>query len=261
MRVFNTPFNSPLNNTKTETRTRTQVSSGGVRDVAGGGGRPFNCRTDKDAMERLRGWMSNMNRNFARGALNHNPNTKYQEMGSGKFEEHQRNIMRSYKLAGLGQQDGWTDEETRERFNRNYKRFYDVFRENKNACQAYSLYKVIKKDLQKGRPEDWYYSKINEYSIDDPERLERFKRANRSLLTTITEQRQITDGMKENLPGYLKTWEDNKDGVRSKYKSYEDYVVAAEKWKKDNPEWNKEKGGSTTPWIETSRKTERIERT
>ena len=46
---------------------------------------------------------------------------------------------------------------------------------------------------------------------------------------------QIDIGIdKENLPGYLKQWEDNADGVRSKYKTYEEYVVAAEQWKKDN---------------------------
>ena len=265
MRVFNTPFNSPLNNTKTETRTRTEVSSGGVRDVPGGSGRPFDCRKDKDALERLRNWMSSMNANFARGALNHNPNTKWQEVmreKGGKFTEHQKNINKTYQLYALGQQDGWTDEMTQKRFNIFYKEFYDIIRDGSrgDACRAYSLYKNVKKNLIKGRPEDYYYAKINEYQGDE-ERLERFKRANKSLLTTITEQRQITDGMKENLPGYLKTWEDNKDGVRSKYKSYEDYVVAAEKWKKDNPGWDKEQGGSTTPWIETNRTTERIERT
>ena len=64
MRVFNTPFNSPLNNTgdtRTETRTRKEISSGGVRDVPGSGGRAFDCSKDKDAMERLRNWMATMN--------------------------------------------------------------------------------------------------------------------------------------------------------------------------------------------------------
>ena len=269
MRVFNTPFNSPLNNTggtRTETRTRTEVSSGGVRDVpGGGGGRPFDCAKDKDAIDRLRGWMSTINRNFKGGAINQNPNVKWQEVmreQGVKFADHRRHLIKSYALAGLGQQDGWTDEATQKRFNHNFKRFYDIIRQGSegNACRAYSLYKSIKSNLKKGRPEDYYYAKIHEYQGDE-ERLERFKRANKSLLTTITEQRQITDALKDNLPGYLKQWEDNADGIRSKYKTYEDYVIAAEKWKKDNPGWDKEQGGSTTPWVETSRKTEEIERT
>ena len=63
-------------------------------------------------------------------------------------------------------------------------------------------YKGIKDNLIKGRPEDYYYSKIYEYSGNE-ERLNRFKKVNQNLLTTITEQRQITDGIKENLPGVL----------------------------------------------------------
>ena len=272
MRVFNTPFNSPLNNTggtKTETRTRTEVSSGGVRDVAGGGGgRPFDCRKDKDAIDRLRTWMSNIDRNFRKGALYQNPNIKWQKIVDQgnpdgiKYSDHKRSTLNQYKLSNLGQQEGWSDETTQKRFNHNYQRFYEIVRSGgpNAACRAYSLYKGVKSTLKKGRPEDYYYSKIYQY-LGDEDRLKRFKRANKSLLTTITEQRQITDSLKENLPWYLKTWEDNKDGVRSKYKTYEDYVTAAEQWKKDNPGWNKEQGGTTTPWIETSRTTEEIERT
>jgi hypothetical protein len=131
-----------------------------------------------------------------------------------------------------------------------------------NPCKAYEFYKKIKTGLKRGRPEDYYYSKIYEYGgTGDEDLLERFIKRNQNLLTTITEQRQITDGVKQNLPGYLKQWEDNADGVRSKYRTYEEYVVAAEQWKKDNPGWNKEKGGSTTPWIETNRTTEKVNRT
>ena len=131
---------------------------------------------------------------------------------------------------------------------------------SKDFCGAAAMFRRMETSLQRGRPEEYYYSKISEYGGDE-ERLRRFKEANKNLLTTITEQREVTDALKDNLPGYLKTWEDNKDGVRSKYKTYEDYVIAAEQWKKDNPDWNKEEGGSTTPWIETNRTTEQIERT
>ena len=274
MRVFNTPFNSPLNNTgdtRTETRTRTEVSSGGVKDVPGrGGGRVFDCKNLKYAEADLDRWYNSLQRNFQFGARDKNPKTRWPQEGSDEakalraqgfkgsiwrkeqFEKHSfQNIATS--------KEGWVNEDNFKRFNSDRAKFMERMA-SKDFCGAAAAFRRMKTNLQKGRPEEYYYSKISEYGGDE-ERLRRFKEENKNLLTTITEQRQITDSMKENLPGYLKTWEDNKDGVRSKYKSYEDYVIAAEKWKKDNPGWNKEEGGSTTPWIETSRKTERIERT
>lgn len=265
MRVFNTPFNSPLNNTgdpRTETRTRTELSTGNVRDVAGGGGRPFDCAKDKDASSRLQGWFNKMNRNFYKGAFFKNPNVQWDEkmrQDGTKYTDYRRGVTKNYQLSGLMQQEGWTDEKYKKSTGINIRRFQQMMQYG-NTCKAYEFYKKIKDNLKKGRPEDYYYSKIYEYSGNE-ERLNRFKKVNQNLLTTITEQRQITDGIKENLPGYLKQWDDNVDGVRSRYKTYEDYVVAAEQWKKDNPDWNKEKGGSTTPWVETSRKTEKINRT
>lgn len=265
MRVFNTPFNSPLNNTgdpRTETRTRQELSTGNVRDVHRGGGRPFDCRKDKDAASRLQGWFNTMNKNFYRGAFRHNPNLKWQEVmrqDGTKFTDYRKGVTKNYQLSGLVQQEGWTDEKYKKSANLNIKRFQQQMQFG-NTCKAYEFYQKIKMNFRKGRPEDYYYSKIYQYQGDE-DTLNKFKKRNQNLLTTITEQRQITDSMKENLPGYLKQWEDNVDGIRSKYKTYEDYVVASEKWKKDNPDWNKEKGGSTTPWVETSRKTEKVNRT
>ena len=268
MRVFNTPFNSPLNNNgdpKTETRTRTELSSRGVRDVyRGGGGKPFDCATNKNAAQIVQKAFDNMNKNFSKGAVYKNPNLKWQEVmrqDGAKASDYRRGITKNYQLSGLVQQDGWTDEKYRKSTDINITRFQRAMKFG-NPCKAYEFYKKIKTGLKRGRPEDYYYSKIYEYGgTGDEDLLERFMKRNQNLLTTITEQRQITDGVKQNLPGYLKQWEDNAEGVRSKYKTYEDYVVAAEQWKKDNPGWNKEKGGSTTPWIETNRTTEKVNRT
>jgi len=255
MRIFNTPFNSPLNNNgdpRTETRTRTEVGSGSIKTNRGG--IYVDCKDmSKKNIDQYKKWF----REFADEMNAYNRET------NGEFK---RGVF--YELDDNGERI-IDEKKSEERGYTIYKKtavhenFYD-FNKNvrKDLCKAAQNLRILRNKIKRGNPEAFYnieHNRLsNNYSLKS---VRDFEKLNQELITTITEQRQITDGVKQNLPGYLKQWEDNAEGVRSKYKTYEDYVVAAEQWKKDNPGWNKEKSGSTTPWIETNRTTEKVNRT
>ena len=129
-------------------------------------------------------------------------------------------------------------------------------------CKAAINLSAIRNGIKNKHKEAFYNIEHNRLSNNYSRRVsDNFKKLNQELVTTITEERQITDAMKKNLPGDLSVWENNKDGVRSKYKNFDDYVVAANKWREENPDFNKSTEGETTDWKEVDRRTEKRNRT
>jgi len=254
MRVFNTPFNSPLNNTdsRIETRTRTEVGDGVIKTNRGG--ISIDCKDmSKKNIDQYKKWF----REFAdeMNAYNRETNGEFRNNAFFIFDEDGERLIDEKKSEETGRTIY-----KRSSVARNFYEFNKNVR--KDLCKAAANLRRIRNGIKRGNKEAFYNIERNRLSNNYSLKSVRdFEKLNQELITTITEQRQITDSVKENLPGYLKSWEDNKDGVRSKYKTYEEYVVAAEQYKKDNPGWNKEKEGSTTPWIETNRTTEKRNRT
>jgi len=253
MKVSNTPFNSPLNNTdsRTESRTRTEVSG---RIKTSGGGAKINCKDmSKKNIDQYKKWF----REFT-DELN-----AYNKETNGDFRK-----KAFYRLDDNGER--MIDEKKSERLGRTvYKRsfisrnFYD-FNKNirKDLCKAAINLSAIRNGIKNKHKEAFYNIEYNRLSNNYSRRVsDNFKKLNQELVTTITEERQITDAMKKNLPGDLSVWENNKDGVRSKYKNFDDYVVAANKWREENPDFNKSTEGETTDWKEVDRRTEKRNRT
>tara|TARA_R100001015_G_C4614896_1_gene170818 strand:+ start:583 stop:1413 length:831 start_codon:yes stop_codon:yes gene_type:complete len=238
MRVFNTPFNSPLNNTgdpRIETRTRTEVGSGSIK--TSGGGRSIDCKDmSKKNIDQYKKWF----KEFKDGMNAYNKETK------GKFRNEAFYL---YDANG----DRVVDEKKSE------KQGYTVYRKSTLGRNFYEFGKNIRKDLCKAKrnlmllrdqtkrkhKEAFYnieYNRLYEhYSI---KKANEFKDLNKELVRTITEQREIVDATKSQLPTFKEAWENNKDGVRSRFDTYEDFEVEAVEYCKKFPE--KCKGGSGT---------------
>lgn len=225
MKVSNTPFNSPLNNTdpRTESRTRTEVS-GSIRTRGG------NKSCKEFTPKQMRKFYKELNQSMVANDLRF---INYSG-GKGSGENTWKKFRKQY-FDGMSKQD---------------------------PCGMARGINNLRRYLKVKDPGGFYNMEYHRLSTNYSSSAARnFKRLNQELVTTITEERQITEGIKKNLPGDLSVWENNKNGVRSKYKTFDDYVVAANKWREENPDFNKSTEGETTDWKEVDRTTKKRNRT
>ena len=229
MRVSNTPFNSPLNSghSRTETRQRVEIGSGRIKTS---GGSKINC---EDASEKnirqYKKWYNELknellaynkkNPGFMRGLL-------YSTDEEGNIRKREDNTT-IYKM-----------------FGRSYTQFNKNIRTD--LCKASSnlaYMRAFLKNQKKYAPafyEIEYNRLKNNYGIKSALT---FQNLNKELVRTITEQREIIDETKSQLPTFEEAWENNKDGVRSRYNTYEDFEKEAIAYCKKFPEECKGGGG------------------
>ena len=230
MRVSNTPFNSPLNSghIRTETRQRVEVGSGRIKT---GGGSKIDCtNANEKNIRQYKKWYNELKKELL--AYNKKNPGFMRELLYATDEEGNRKT----------REDGTT---IYKMFGRNFKQFNSNIRTD--LCKAANNLAYMRRMLKNNKKyapafyEIEYNRLKNYYGIKSAIK---FKNLNKELVRTITEQREIIDETKSQLPTFLEAWENNKDGVRSRFDTYEDFETEAIAYCKKFPE--KCRGGGGT---------------
>jgi len=236
MRVSNTPFNSPLNSghSRIETRTRTEIGGGTIK--TSGGGMKIDCKdmSDKNIKQYVK-WFNEFQKEL--NAYSRSTKGKFRREAFFVYDENGDRVVDEKRSEELGR-TVWK----RSAISRN---FYD-FNKNvrKDLCKAARNLRILRDLTQRKHKEAFYeieYNRLkNNYGIKSALT---FQNLNKELVRTITEQREIIDETKSQLPTFEEAWENNKDGVRSRYNTYEDFEKEAIAYCKKFPEECKGGGG------------------
>ena len=236
MRVSNTPFNSPLNSghSRIETRTRTEIGGGPIK--TSGGGMKIDCKDmSKKNIDQYKKWFKEFSDEL--NAYNKETKGKFRREAFFVYDENGDRVVDEKRSEELGR-TVWK----RSAISRN---FYD-FNKNvrKDLCKAARNLRILRDLTQRKHKEAFYYIEYNRlknnYGIKNALR---FQNLNKELVRTITEQREIIDETKSQLPTFEEAWENNKDGVRSRYNTYEEFEKEAIAYCKKFPEECKGGGG------------------
>ena len=230
MRVSNTPFNSPLNSghSRTETRQRVEIGSGRIKT---GGGSKIDCtNANEKNIRQFKKWYNELKKEL----LAYNKNNPGFMKGLLYSTDDEGNIRK--------REDDTT---IYKMFGRNYTQFNKNIRTD--LCKAANNLAYMRRMLKNNKKyapafyEIEYNRLKNNYGIKSALK---FKNLNKELVRTITEQREIIDETKSRLPSFKEAWENNKDGVRSRFDTYEDFETEAIAYCKKFPD--KCKGGGGT---------------
>jgi len=237
MRVSNTPFNSPLNSghSRIETRTRTEIGGGPIK--TSGGGMKIDCKDmSKKNIDQYKKWFKEFSDEL--NAYNKETKGKFRREAFFVYDENGDRVIDEKRSEELGH--------TVYRRSAISRNFYDFGKNlRKDLCKAAKNLRFLRDLTQRKHKEAFYnieYNRLkNNYGIKNARR---FQNLNKELVRTITEQREIIDETKSQLPTFLEAWENNKDGVRSRFDTYEEFETEAIAYCKKFPE--KCRGGGGT---------------
>tara|TARA_A100001201_G_scaffold25308_1_gene28462 strand:+ start:1534 stop:2310 length:777 start_codon:yes stop_codon:yes gene_type:complete len=231
MRVFNTPFNSPLNSghIRTETRQRVEVGSGNIRVL--GGGRSIDC---KNATQKDIDFVQKLYNQLKKEMVEYNKKNKGFFKNAFYYTDKETGEIRTRKSDG---------KPVKRMIGRDYYDFGKNIRTD--FCKAKNNLIRLRNNLKRFNKEAFYEIEYNRlYNNYGRAKALKFQSLNKELVRTITEQREIIDETKSQLPSFKEAWENNKDGVRSRFDTYEDFETEAIAYCRKFPE--KCKGGGGT---------------
>ena len=230
MRVYNTPFNSPLNSnhSRTETRQRVEVGSGEIKSL--GGGKSVDCKnaTQKDIDLYIK-WYNELK----------NEMLEYNRQNPGFYK---KTFYYTDKETGDIRRSKSTGKYVKRMIGRDYYDFGKNIRTD--FCKAKNNLVRLRNNLKRFNKEAFYEIEYNRLKNNYGRATAlKFQNLNKELVRTITEQREIIDETKSQLPSFKEAWENNKDGVRSRFDTYEDFETEAIAYCKKHPEKCRGGGG------------------